>query len=287
MGWVRRPNFAGSWYPRREAEVKDEIDLMLQRAFPCPDSAGEPVGCIVPHAGWYYSGKLALSTLKCLSLGKKPDTLILFGHHLAERYPNVIMPKGVWQTPLGDLPVDEELGERLSKEFRFEIESENSYHPDNTIEIQLPFIRYLFGEVKILPIGIAPTRNNLSIARRIVELSTELKRSIKVVGSTDLTHYGSNYGFMPAGSGPKAVKWVKEENDKRIVDLFLRMAPEEILLEAKERQNACCPGAAASAIESALQLGANTSKLIGYHTSYDVLANESFVGYVGVVYLKQ
>lgn len=287
MGWVRRPNFAGSWYPRREAEVKDEINQMLQKAFHCPDSAGEPIGCIVPHAGWYYSGRLALSALKCLSSGKRPDTLVLFGHHLAERYPNVIMPRGVWQTPLGDLPIDEELGDRLVKEFRFEIESENSYHPDNTIEIQLPFIRYLFGDVKILPLGVAPTKGNLAIARRIVELSSELKRSIKVVGSTDLTHYGSNYGFMPAGTGPKAVKWVKEENDKRIVDLFLRMAPEEVISEAKERHNACCPGAAASAIEAALRLGANSAKLIGYHTSYDVLANESFVGYVGVVYFKQ
>lgn len=286
MGWVRRPNFAGSWYPRREEEVKGEINQMLKKAFPCPEGEGEPIACIVPHAGWYYSGRLALSTLRCLSLGQEPDTIILFGHHLPERYPNVIMPSGRWQTPLGELEIDSELGQRITKEFGFQIETENSYSPDNTIELQLPFIKYLFGNTKILPMGIAPQTKNLLIARRLVEIAKGLNRKIKVVGSTDLTHYGPNYGFLPKGMGEQAVKWVKEENDKRIIDLFLKMNPEGVLEEAKERHNACCPGAVASAIEAALNLGARSSKVIGYHTSYDVLANESFVGYVGVIYYK-
>ncbi len=286
MVWIRRPSFAGSWYPKKESEVRQEIAQMLKVAFPCPEDGKEPVGCIVPHAGWYYSGRLALSTLKCLSAGKRPDTVVLFGHHLAERYPNIIMPKGIWQTPLGDLEIDSELGESLLKEFSFEVESEYSHSPENTVELQLPFIRYLFGGVKILPIGIAPKEENLTIAKRLVELTKEMNREVKVVGSTDLTHYGSNYGFMPAGRGEKAVKWVKEENDKRIVELFLKMDPKAVMGEAKERHNACCPGAAASAIEASLRLGGNTAKVIGYYTSYDVLANESFVGYVGVVYYR-
>jgi AmmeMemoRadiSam system protein B len=284
MGWVRKADFAGSWYPRGEREVREEIEGMLRRGFPCPQDMKEPIGGIVPHAGWYYSGRLAASTIRCLSEGKRPDTVVIFGHHLAERYPNIIMPKGAWHTPLGEIPVDSEMGERLIQEFRFQIESEKGYHPDNTIELQLPLIKYFFKDSMILPIGLPPEEGSLKIAERIVAISQELKRSIRVLGSTDLTHYGYNYGFLPAGAGEKAVRWVKEENDKRIVELMVKMDPRAVMREAKERHNACCPGAAASAIEASLQLGAKKAIAIGYYTSYDVLANDSFVGYVGIVF---
>jgi len=286
MGWVRRSDFAGSWYPRKEEEVRLEIQQMLKRGFDCPNDLSEPIGGIVPHAGWYYSGRLAVNTIKCLSQGKSPETLIIFGHHMAERYPNLIMPEGSWLTPLGELSIDSELGKALTKEFTFQVESERNYQPDNTIELQLPFVKYFFPDVKILPIGLPPQENSLRIASRIVELAQMLNRSIKVLGSTDLTHYGPNYGFMPFGMGEKAVKWVKEENDKRIVELILKMEPKAVIEEAKHRHNACCPGAVASAIEAAKRLGAKKAYKIGYYTSYDVLANESFVGYVGILFYQ-
>jgi len=286
MGWVRRADFAGSWYPSKEEDVRSEIQQMLKRGFECPTDMSEPIGGIVPHAGWYYSGRLAANTIKCLSQGKKPDTLVIFGHHMAERYPNIIMPEGSWLTPLGELLIDSELAGALIREFSFQTESQRSYEPDNTIELQLPFVKYFFPEVKILPIGLPPQENSLRIAGRIVEIAQGLKRRLKVLGSTDLTHYGPNYGFMPVGMGEKAVKWIKEENDKRIVELILKLEPRAVMEEAKARHNACCPGAVAAAIEAAKGLGAKKASKIGYHTSYDVLANDSFVGYVGVLFYQ-
>ena len=106
-----------------------------------------------------------------------------------------------------------------------------------------------------------------------------------ILGSTDLTHYGYNYGYTPQGVGEKALDWVKYENDKKIIDLMLEMNAEGVIEEALKNSNACCSGAAAAAIAASKKLGAvNGNKLI-YQTSYDIRPDTSFVGYAGVVFL--
>jgi AmmeMemoRadiSam system protein B len=111
-------------------------------------------------------------------------------------------------------------------------------------------------------------------------------RKTVVLGSTDLTHYGYNYAFTPKGSGPEAVQWVKNENDKRIVDLMVRMDEEGVISDAAKNHNACCAGAAASAIVAAKVLGARSAEALIYSTSYDVRPDSSFVGYAGIVLRK-
>jgi AmmeMemoRadiSam system protein B len=105
-----------------------------------------------------------------------------------------------------------------------------------------------------------------------------------VIGSTDLTHYGNNYGFVVKGTGPAAVDWVRNENDRRVIDAMLAMDPDRIISEALENQNACCGGAAAAAITAAKHLGAQKAQSIAYATSYDKSPGDSFVGYVGIVF---
>jgi AmmeMemoRadiSam system protein B len=111
-----------------------------------------------------------------------------------------------------------------------------------------------------------------------------LNRRILILGSTDLTHYGHNYGFTPKGVGDKAVEWVKNENDKQVVDLMLQMDPEGVIRESMNNQNACCSGAVATAIAAAKKLGASKGEKLIQMTSYDVRPDDSFVGYVGVVF---
>ena len=105
-----------------------------------------------------------------------------------------------------------------------------------------------------------------------------------MLGSTDLTHYGHNYGYTPKGAGRHAVEWVKNVSDKRIVDLMLRMDGKEVIQEALSGHNACCSGAAAAAIVAAGVLGANKAELMIYSTSYDIRPDTSFVGYAGIVF---
>jgi hypothetical protein len=283
MEELRRADFAGSWYPRSESECRRTIDAFVEASLACPRH-GNAIGGIVPHAGWMFSGKIACNVIQCLKHFSEPDTCIIFGRHLHPGSGNYILPKGAYETPLGDLDVDAELAEALMKEFTFHVESASRYEPDNTIELQLPFIKYFHADTRILPVGVPPTPKSLEIARRAAQISADLGRKTLVLGSTDLTHYGYNYGFTPMGVGEEAVKWVKNKNDKRVIDLILEMDGEGVIQESRKNQNACCSGAVGAAIAATSELGAHSAEKILYSTSYDVRPDSSFVGYVGVVF---
>ena len=194
------------------------------------------------------------------------------------------MREGAWSTPLGNLEIDSGLAERLTDEFKFSIETASHYEQDNTIELQLPFIKYLFPDAKILPIGAPPKTSSIRIGERVSEIAVDLEKKIYVIGSTDLTHYGYNYGNTPMGTGKKAVDWVKDENDKRMIDIILKMETEEIISESLANSNACCSGAVATAVAALKKLGATRAEKIIYRTSYDIRPDESFVGYAGIVF---
>ncbi len=281
---TRNADFAGSWYPGNEADCRKAIEELSESCLPCPEDTENGIGGIVPHAGWYYSGQIACNVIKCLKRETQPDTCIIFGRHLHPGSSNYIMKEGQWDTPLGELEIDAEFAARLSEEFPFTVETSSRYEQDNTIELQLPFVKYFFPQTKIVPVGLPPKMDTLTIATRTAQISRELGRAAIVLGSTDLTHYGYNYGYTPKGVGEEAVEWVKNENDKRVVDLMVNMDEKGVIKEALENHNACCSGAAGAAIAAAKALGATRGEKIVYATSYDIRPDSSFVGYVGIVF---
>jgi len=281
---IRNADFAGSWYPRKESDCRREIEEFSKAGSPCPSSGKEMIGGIVPHAGWFYSGRIACNVIKCLKNGSTPETMVIFGRHLHPGSHNFIMKEGLWTTPLGELEIDHDLAEKLVSEFSFNVETASRYDQDNTIELQLPFVKYFFPDIKIVPIGVPPTVASLKIGERVAELSEMMGKKICILGSTDLTHYGLNYGFTPKGSGEVAVDWVKNENDKKVVDLMLAMDSEGVIEESLKNHNSCCSGAAATAIAAAKRLDAKRAEKLIYTTSYDIRPNSSFVGYVGIIF---
>lgn len=283
---IRKPDFAGTWYPGSRSECLRVIEELSKSPFPCPETAGEIIAGIVPHAGWVYSGQIAFSVIRCMKKGGVPDVIALFGRHLHPGSGNYIMKEGAWDTPLGELEIEQGLAGTLASEFRFRIETAFDHEPDNTIELQLPFIKYLFPETKIVPLGVPPVPASVRIGERVAELSKEMGLKTFILGSTDLTHYGFNYGNAPKGVGKEAVEWVKNENDRKMVDLMLDMDPEGVISEALRNANACCAGAVAAAIAAARGEGARTGIKLIYRTSYDIRPDTSFVGYAGIVYQR-
>jgi AmmeMemoRadiSam system protein B len=281
---LRRAVFGGSWYPSSASECEKEITAFLAEGKRMPLPTGERVGGIVPHAGWFFSGSIACNVIGCLQSGDPPDVFVVFGMHLYPDSPCVMMAEGAWETPFGEIKVEEQLAVELTKQFSFSLESPNHFQQDNTIEVQLPFIKYFFNDAKIVAVGVPPDKNSLKIGRAVVDLAKRLGLRIKVIGSTDLTHYGRNYGFVSKGSGQRAVDWVRNENDRRIIDTMLAMDADKVISEALASQNACCAGAAATAIAAGKHLGAEKAEAIAYFTSYDKNPGDSFVGYVGIVF---
>ncbi len=279
----RTPDFAGSWYPGTASECRRLIQEFSAAKLSTP-SAAPALGGIVPHAGWFYSGKIAANVIEHISTTSKPETVVIAGRHLHVGSARYIMKEGFCTTPLGDLEVDAELAEALMSEFSFSVETATDYEQDNTIELQLPFIKYFLTDAKILPIGVPPSPTAVEVGKTVAASSKRLGRKIAILGSTDLTHYGANYGFTPKGTGEGAVDWVKHENDHRIVDLMVNMDPVGVLEEANRNHNACCSGAAAAAIAASKELGARGGVKLVYSTSYDTRPDSSFVGYTGIVF---
>ncbi|MBW2322749.1 MAG: AmmeMemoRadiSam system protein B [Deltaproteobacteria bacterium] len=124
----------------------------------------------------------------------------------------------------------------------------------------------------------------VSLGERLVELARDQGKTLKVFGSTDLTHYGPSYGFTPHGSGRKALNWMRDTNDKGFIDLALAMDLPGLLEHAARNQSACSAGAAAAVIAACQSLGSNQGRLLDYYTSSDIMPGDSFVGYAGIVY---
>jgi AmmeMemoRadiSam system protein B len=280
---VRRAMFAGSWYPSEASECEREIIGFLAEGKHIQPPDRELVGGIVPHAGWYFSGSIACNVIHCLKGENIPDVIVIFGMHLHPDSPCYMMPEGAWETPFGELPVEERLAAELVKKFAFTLETPDRFTQDNTVELQLPFIKYFFKDAKILAMGVPPHKHSLQIGKTVVDIANQMGLKVKVIGSTDLTHYGYNYGFISKGTGKKAVDWVRNENDRRVIDAMLALQPEDVITEALASHNACCAGAVATAIEAAKNLGVNQADEIAYATSYDKSPGDSFVGYVGIV----
>jgi hypothetical protein len=147
-------------------------------------------------------------------------------------------------------------------------------------------------DAKILPIMIPPSEHAAGLGRIIGRTIREAQTPAVIVASSDLTHYGPSYGFLPAGDGPEGVRWAKENNDRRILDLILDMQPDRIVPEAAQHKNACGSGAIAAAIAACQQLGATRGLLLHHTNSYEVLhdrypdALTDAVGYAAVAFAE-
>jgi MEMO1 family protein len=282
---IRRPDFAGSWYPSHEEECLRVFDE-FERACVPRKGTGNVRGGIVPHAGWVFSGRIAYNVLRELARhgAEHAETVVLFGGHLQPTSPATVMTEGEFWTPLGNIPVDKELAEPLVQRLDLRRETPEQHSPDNTVELQAPLIRHLLPRARLVVIGAPPRQEMLHLADTVVEVARELGRRIVVVGSTDLTHYGPNYGWTPQGIGAKAEAWVRENNDPRFIDLACRLEPRGMIDEALKSSNACCPGAAAAAVRGAQKLDAAAGELLAYATSADVRRDTSFVGYAGILF---
>jgi AmmeMemoRadiSam system protein B len=155
---------------------------------------------------------------------------------------------------------------------------------DNTVEVQLPFVSRFFPEVPIIAVHSPSSEKAFLLGKTISRLLADKGLKAAFIGSADLTHYGPNYGFSPKGIGDDAVAWVKNENDKSVIDHALAMASQEVLKDAAAKRNTCSAGPIASVIGSAADHGITEGRLLEYYTSYDVMPNTSFVGYAAIIY---
>jgi len=270
------------WYPADKNECQREIESYIEGWSPSQLQLRKGLGGIVPHAGWYFSGKLAARVFYALKLKSKADVVVLYGGHLSiEDLPKIVMEEAC-ETPFGDIEVDTGFVKELMG--RMDVKKESPTSGDNTVEIHLAMVKYFFPEAKLVAIRSPLSMKAETLGREAAEVAKKAGISIVAIGSTDLTHYGPNYGFLSKGIGPASVKWVKEENDKGFIDCALKMDAPGLLKHALENDSACSGGAALSAMATSRALGGEKGILLDYYTSYDIMPDDSFVGYAGILY---
>ena len=284
---VRMPAVAGMFYPADESTCRQQVAACLTGA--SPDPLPRPVqGGIVPHAGWTYSGPTAGRVFAAIAAQGSPETIILAGAvHSWGVSQASLYGAGAWRTPLGDLTVDEELAQCVLRDPGAAIIDRPQAHSnEHSIEVQTPFIRYLFPDARILPIAVPPVVDVEEVGQQLARAVRELGRRAVIVGSSDLTHYGPRYGLAPVGVGEKGLQWARQ-NDDRILELAVQMRATEIVAEAERHGNACGAGAIATAMVFSAQQGAREGILMQHTTSHEALPMgrpADLVGYAAVVF---
>lgn len=276
MSILRKRALPAGWYPSDSRAIEERL-LQWTHSQVSPHTGA--VACVVPHAGWEFSGELAFAGIR--SLRNPVDTVVVVGGHLPPVPSILVCSADLFETPLGHLQADHEVVDALSSHF----DVADDDRPDNTVEIHLPIVKYVFGGSKLVYMRVAPTKEAIDIGERLHEASKELSRKIVVIGSTDLTHYGPSYGFSPAGSGAAAVGWVRDVNDKEFLDYLMNLQIRRALEHANKQRSACSSGAAAVAAAFARASGVKDGKLIGRRMSCDLYASDSFVGYGTIAYI--
>jgi len=299
----RKPIVAGQFYPGQHDQCVDEINQCLEEATPnqpprlgaAESEARVPetiVAGLVPHAGWTFSGPTAAIVFAAIrQQHPKVHTFVIFGAaHGYLGQPPAVYDKGSWLTPLGEIAIDEELANAVveSKTAVSDCEAHNSEH---SIEVQVPFIQYLFPGAKLVPILTPPVEQSVRLGEIVASIiSSDEERKIVCLGSTDLTHYGPRYGFTPMGTGKDALKWAMEVNDKQFIDFTLKLAPDKMLESAAENLNACGPGAAAATVAAAKALGKTKGVLLAHTNSNEIMLRKmgatsaESVGYAAIVF---
>lgn len=279
---IKRMAFSGSWYPSDPAECRQSIETYLTEKDGPQDGAF--FGGIVPHAGWYFSGSIACRVIASLSSSEPVELVVLFGGHMHPDATAICLASGAIETPFGRMLVSEDMADRLSQLATVQPASATDFPEENTLELQFPFVHHFFPNAKIFACCVPPNSSAIEIGKRAAQTAQDLSLNARFIGSTDMTHYGPNYGFTPVGTGKETVDWVKQTNDRHAIAALLDMDGPSIIHQGRKNQNMCCAGAAAAAATASKEYGAVKAMPLDYATSYEKSAGTSFVGYSGILY---
>ena len=291
---VRQPAVAGAFYAASPERCREHLEQLIPRDIDASILPAKVIGGIAPHAGWTFSGRVCgtvFAAVKARASEGEPGTFVLFGtSHRRLRRSAALFAEGAWETPLGLAHVDSRLAERVLGGTSLIEEDPYPHEDEHSIEVQVPFVQYLFPRAKILPILVEPSSWAVEIGQAVARTVQISAASVVYVGSTDLTHYGPNYGFLPEGLGQQGLAWAKDVNDRRLIELMKLLKADQIVREVGEHRNACGSGAIAATLAACKLAGAQQGVLLAHVSSYEVArsmqshAGDDAVGYAGMVF---
>jgi MEMO1 family protein len=266
---VLRPHaVAGRFYPDHPAELTRQIATFAPSAEEPPRPA---VACLVPHAGYRYSGHVAGAVYARLKLPRR--FLLLGPRHFPRGKPQAILSEGAWETPLGRAEIDSELASDLRSAYPQLCEDSVAHETEHAIEVQLPFLQSLAGDFRFVPIALGPTDyvQLESLGRAVAEVLRRQHDPVLMIASSDMNHYESDE--------------ITRRKDGLAIERVLALdAPGLFDVVRREEISMCGFGPAVSMLTAARLLGSTRATLVRYATSGDISGDRhEVVGYAGII----
>jgi AmmeMemoRadiSam system protein B len=280
---IRKPAVAGSWYAGTPDLLRQQLEELFTHrlgpgSLPSVSMEGprDIVGLVVPHAGYMASGPVAAHAYHHLAKDGKPDVIVILGPNHTGRGSGIsIMNEGVWRTPLGDVEIDAGTANNIVQASDIIDIDYRAHVSEHSIELQLPFLQYLYGsKFKFVPICLM--MQDLLSSREVGKAVAAALRGKNglVIASSDLTHYEPQERA--------------EQKDKLAIDAALALDETQYYNVVESYGISTCGyGPVIGTIVASKELGAKKAELLCYGTSGDVLGDRSaVVGYASVSITK-
>ncbi|MBP1929439.1 AmmeMemoRadiSam system protein B [Methanolinea mesophila] len=257
---IRASMLAGTWYPRDPSH----LEQLLEKYFRGKEPGVKALGVVSPHAGYPYSGEVAAWAFSAIDPDFSGTIVVVGPSHRGYRTSVSRVP---WETPLGILDNDPGFSEALDL-----VQDEVSHQePENSLEVQMPFIKFRFPRARVVPImmGDQDPSHAEELAGIILEAVKRTGREVRIVASSDFSHY------VPETQA-------REQDLYAIEALTTLDVPEFYRRIASRGVSACGYGPIATMCHVCRGLGASMGRLIRYGTSGDVTGDPTVVGYAAI-----
>ena len=257
---------AGTWYPGSAPVLAATLEQYLAAA--SAELAGDLVALIAPHAGLMYSGPVAAHAYALLR-GRRFDVAVIVGpSHFVGFGGVAIYPRGGFETPFGVAAIDEDCAQALLRATPIVREHPAAHAREHSVEMQLPFVRHLLPDTRIVPLVMG--YQTAETARALGDALGDIlyARDALIVASSDLSHY------QPAS--------VAATLDAVVTDCVARFDGDALqqALDARP-EHACGGGPMVATLRAAKLLGAKDAVVLEYADSGDVSGDKSaVVGYM-------
>lgn len=264
---IRKPVASGQFYPGS----KQELFQWIESIKPKKVTAGcRAKGIIVPHAGYPFSGKVAIDTIAKIAA---PKNIIMLGpNHTGLGKDFSLTAAESWQTPCGEVKINRSFSEKILAAGSY-IQKDSSAHKlEHSLEVELPLLQYFFKNFQIVPIAC-----NLAKKEIYEAVANQIKSGIKnnlndtlILASTDLTHYEPDQ--------------VARQKDRKVIEAIVDLNPEKMLDTISENNISICGAAPVAIMLYCLKHKLRKAEVVLYQTSGDTTKDyNSVVGYAGII----
>jgi MEMO1 family protein len=266
---VRHAAVAGRFYPKDEESLRTDVrNYLSQNSEQAPVRA---LGCIVPHAGYMYSGHVAGAVFARLEIPQ--FCLVLCPNHTGMGCPLAIMSDGSWETPLGSVAIDSALAAALKQQCPLLQEDSIAHRSEHAAEVELPFLQSRRPDLTFVPIALGTRQFEVlaQVGDAIADVIAAEKRRVLIVASSDMNHYESD-----------AITRIKDQSAiEPILALDARALYDVV---TQQHVSMCGFGPAIAMLTAAKKLGATSAELVKYATSGEISGDlDTVVGYAGIV----